>query len=318
MRRILAVFFLLVPVLACADENFRHISLVTFRNNPSYMIGEDVQSVTSERRPEAFSVNRYETTYGLWYQARIQAEKIGYYFANAGQAGSSGKHGAAPDEDTVFLPVTMISWYDAVVWCNALRELKGRTPCYTYNGEILRDSGDTASCDLAVCDWDADGFRLLSEAEWEFAARRTKSGFQRGDLVSGQVNQDGFSDSQRNPGDFAWYSENAEGARNVGTAGTVFLPDAVTQPGTGNANGAGIFDMSGNVLEFCWDWFQEYQDQNDDGCYGPQVGFERVSRGGSWSTYTPFLFAADRYAFDPNESYNYLGFRICTSVQTAD
>jgi formylglycine-generating enzyme required for sulfatase activity len=70
--------------------------------------------------------------------------------------------------------------------------------------------------------------------------------------------------------------------------------------------------MSGNLLEFCWDWFEAYK---KDFVYGPEIGYERVSRGGSWSSYTPFLFAGDRYSYDPNECYNYMGFRIATSLK---
>ena len=82
-------------------------------------------------------------------------------------------------------------------------------------------------------------------------------------------------------------------------------------PGTGNANGAGLYDMSGNLLEFCWDWFGDYTGDNE---YGPAVGYERVSRGGSWAPFTMFYYAGDRYFFDPNEKYNYFGFRIACTV----
>ena len=93
--------------------------------------------------------------------------------------------------------------------------------------------------------------------------------------------------------------------------GIPFDPNEISLPATGNANGAGIYDMSGNVLEFCWDWFEDY---TTDNIYGAELGFERVSRGGSWSEYTMFLYAGDRYSYDPNECYNYMGFRICCSV----
>ena len=300
------LFGLSTGFFAESKANFSHISLVTFKSNLTYIIGEDSQSFTAERTLQPFSINKYETTYGLWYQTRIAAEPLGYYFENPGQPGSHGKRAAPVTEENACQPVTMINWYDAIVWCNALSELKGRTPCYTYEGAVLKDSGDTAACDLCECDWEADGFRLPSESEWEYAARRDKKTFQKGNLVSGQTDSDSEEGLL-----YAWTFENASSSHTVGTAGVPFDPESVTEPATGNANKAGLYDMSGNLLEFCWDWFAEYK---PDSPYGPSVGYDRVSRGGSWATFTMFYYAGDRYYFDPNEKYNYFGFRIACSA----
>ena len=82
-----------------AQSSFSHISLVTFRNNLTYTIGEDTQTYTAIRDLQPFSINKFETTYTLWHSVRVKAEKVGYNFANPGQAGSNGKRGAAPTDD---------------------------------------------------------------------------------------------------------------------------------------------------------------------------------------------------------------------------
>lgn len=281
----------------------------------TFVIGENAQSMTATRWITNFKMNKYETTYNLWYIVRNYAEEKGYVFQNPGQEGAYGRRGKAPTKEGAYQPVTMVSWYDVIVWCNALSEMMGRTPCYYHNNQILRDATDTAACDLAVCKWENDGYRLPSEAEWEYAARITKAGYQSGSLASGQINSLGLDNPSVKETSVAWCDMNANSTRTVGTAGTVFRGDEMSAaPGSGNANGAGLFDMSGNVLEYCWDWFDNYSEVTPgERATGPQYGEERICRGGSWSSYSGFIYAGDRYGYDPNEFYNYLGFRFCTS-----
>ncbi|MCR5045950.1 MAG: formylglycine-generating enzyme family protein [Treponema sp.] len=298
-----------------SEEAFNDIKMISFKAEHAeadydvFTIGENTQSYTAVRFVSPFKMNAYETTYNLWYICRIYAEQNGYTFANPGQEGSNGKRGAAPSALGCYLPVTMISWHDAVVWCNALSEMEGRNPCYLLDGKVLRDSSDTASLDRCSCAWDADGYRLPSETEWEYASRKTKKGFQNGALASGQIDDSVLET------DVAWFDANASSARVVGTTGSVFTKDGQPAPGSGRSNAAGIFDMSGNVLEFCWDWLDDYKEtEGVERAAGPEFGKERVCRGGSWSPYTGFIYCGDRYGYDPNECYNFLGFRVCQSL----
>ncbi len=297
------------------EEHINFVSLA--QGGDVFTIGQGIYSDSAIRTVNHFYMNSYETSYELWYHVKEIAESaLNYTFQHPGQAGSSGKRGQEPLEQNRFQPVTTISWRDAIVWCNAFSEITGKTPSYTYEGEVLRDSNDAARVDLAACDFSANGYRLPSETEWEYAARKIKE-------KSGNMS---FIDGATTSGpawDFMAVSEAYEqskaeaienntpgfqiGTANIATASSLLGP--MSNPKSGQANSSGLYDMSGNVLEFCWDWYAEYNSIESE----ISLGTERVLRGGSWSEYASFIYAADRYAFNPGEAYNYMGFRFVTN-----
>jgi formylglycine-generating enzyme required for sulfatase activity len=182
------------------------------------------------------------------------------------------------------LPVEHVSWYDAIRYCNKRSENDGLTPAYTISG----------SAENPFVQWNrnANGYRLPTEAEWEYACRAgTRSPFNTGsNITTSQANYDG---------NFP-YNNNAKGIyREKTTAVGSFAP-----------NGWGLYDMSGNVYEWCWDWYGDYSVSNQTDPAGAASGSYRVSRGGGWYGYALFLRSAYRSIRSPSYRYYFLGFRL--------
>lgn len=170
-------------------------------------------------------------------------------------------------------PVQSVNWWDVVKWCNARSEKEGNVPAYYEDGAMTQvyRSGKKAPAGVK---WDG-GYRLPTEAEWEKAAR----GGVEGKLYPWGA--DGISAELAN-----YYSSNKGKTTPVGTYG---------------ANGYGLYDMAGNVYEWCWDWFGDYPQTAQIDPRGPSSGSSRVLRGGSWvSGVTGYCSVAHR-------DYNALG-----------
>jgi formylglycine-generating enzyme required for sulfatase activity len=175
-------------------------------------------------------------------------------------------------------PVYCISWYDAIDYCNALSIQEGLNPCYSGEEE------DT------VCDWNANGYRLPTEAEWEYAAR---GGIHQTDnyRYSGCHDEEDLTD-------FAWFASNSN----------LVCEDV----GTKSANQLGLYDMSGNIIEWCWDHFDAdyYSISPNLNPTGPEEGSYHILRSGYWNNYANQCRIADRGHTAPYYRNYYNGFRV--------
>jgi formylglycine-generating enzyme required for sulfatase activity len=238
----------------------------------------------------AFYMAQNLVTWGDWSTVRTWGLTHGYTDLSAG-AGKATNH-----------PVHSISWYDMVKWCNAHSEKDGLTPCYTVSGVTYR----TGSSDAAVCNWAANGYRLPSEAEWEKAARGGLSGkrFPWGDTIShSQANYYSLTD-------YAYDVSPTRGDHPVWGTGAYPYTSPV---GSFAPNGYGLYDMAGNVCEWCWDWYGAYAAGSQTDPRGVASGSSRVLRGGYGDYYASYCRVALRNGYNPSISDYYFGFRTARS-----
>lgn len=202
-------------------------------------------------------------------------------------ASANDKDGNELEGDAVLNnPVNDVSWYDALVYCNKRSMAEGLTPCYSIDGSTDPDdwgevpTSSNSTWNAATCDFEANGYRLPTEAEWEWLAR------------GGENYKYAGSD---NVDDVAWYSSNTNdtGTREVKTKAP---------------NGYGLYDMSGNVYEWCWDWYGSVS--SSSAADGATSGSNRVFRGGSWYYYDIFCKVAYRTKYYADDRLNIYGLRV--------
>ena len=183
------------------------------------------------------------------------------------------------------LPIEKVSWFDAVEYCNKRSLNEGLTPAYTISGRNVT--------------WNrsANGYRLPTEAEWEYACRAgtTTSFFTGNNITTNQANY---------RGDLP-YNNNDEGIYRRST----------TEVGSFSPNNWGLYDMHGNVFEWCWDFFGDYLSTSQTNPTGPTTGLNRVIRGGSFTSNGKYIRSAFRSFQNPSMQIANMGFRLIRNYQ---
>ena len=298
-----------------------------------------------------YKLGKTEVTYELWYEVLTWAETKGFTFANKGREGSHGTEEAAPTAARKKEPVTMINWRDCIVWCNAYTQMKAEgeadTECVYRKSKtdstVLKNAKDTAFCDAAYADMSKKGLRLPTEAEWEYAAswqgNDGTNADKCGDVWLTKLNS---ASGARKPIGFAGLSlpegETWESLRDELTGAAVYYewwngtdwkkqtPKVTKTAAVGSkaANAPGLYDMSGNIWEWCFDRYNKNPALNDsayeqdgivtdpEGATSPASGTDayRVFRGGGWNSSAQHCTVGERNRYSPDKTYSYLGFRL--------
>ena len=175
-------------------------------------------------------------------------------------------------------PINGVTWNEAIAYCNWLSKKEKLQPVYTKKGPNF------------ICNFKANGYRLPTEAEWEFAAKGGASS--KSFKYSGSNNLD----------DVAWHKN-----KSKGTPHTI---------GTKLPNELGLYDMSGNVWEWCWDWYNKdfYKQEKGENPRGPEMGDRRSVRGGSWDSQPNYVRPANRISTEPNKTHEFYGFRVARTI----
>jgi len=244
--------------------------------------GEETVEVTFSK---GFYIGKYLVTQDLY--ETVMETNPSYFHGGAGRE---------PEEGEVQgkRPVEQVNWYHAIAFCNRLSILEGLTPVYSVEGISNTNAGawlhtevptsNNATWNAVTADWTTNGYRLPTDAQWEFAAR-------------GGNSSEGYTYSGSNDvGEVAWYSANSGSKTH--------------EVGKKAPNELGIYDMSGNLWEWCWDRYENYPSGPVTDYTGAVSGSFRVIRGGSWYDSAELAQSVGRIYDSPDGRDSTLGFRL--------
>jgi formylglycine-generating enzyme required for sulfatase activity len=247
-----------------------------------------------------FYMDRYEVMKALWdevYEWATNRPPAVRYSFESGALGKTNNH-----------PAQFMTWYDAVKWCNARSEREGRVPAY-YTDASLSVPYRSGPVDVQTnwVNW-SSGYRLPTEAEWEKAARGGASGhrFPWSDSDTINWSRANYYAWPLSVGGYAYDVAPTEGFNPAGMSGDF---PYTTPVGSFAANGYGLYDMAGNVWEWCWDRYRAYSSGSQTDPRGPASGSGRVVRGGGWREVAFYCRAASRRDYSADYGFDYFGFR---------
>jgi sulfatase modifying factor 1 len=240
----------------------------------------------------AFYMDKYLVTKSLWDTVKAWSGGNGYSYDYAG-SGKASTH-----------PVQRIDWFDMVKWCNARSQQEGLRPCY-YTDAGLTVVYQTGWVEPYV-NWSAKGYRLPTEAEWEKAARGGASGHR-----FPWSNGDTITHSQANYWSWSNYAYDVSPTREYHPTFADGVFPYTSPVGYFAANGYGLYDMAGNVWQWCWDWYDDWYYTSSPGTdpHGPDSSpyGTRVARGGEWGDGAGGTRCAMRKHDGPGMSSSYGG-----------